>query len=176
MPKMLLQLTALCSVVVGSAILVAVSGCANSTANDAVQTAAVREMFPSATHVTEISLERDRQESEPSRHPVVREVRGPSGLLGFSVVSEVVGRSGPFRIHVLLDSRYVVRKAAVISYPWSHGRGVTGRSFGSQFLGKGPADPIKLGEDIDAVAGATISSQAMTEGVRDVVKLLAERE
>ncbi len=96
------------------------------------------------------------------------------GLLGYSVVSDVISRSGPFKIHVLLDKQHVIKRATVISYPWSHGRQVRRRSFANQFEGKGPEDAIEIGKDIDALAGATISCDAMTQGVRQAVRLLAE--
>ena len=161
-------------VLVGSAILVAMSGCADSAAGGAVHTNTVYEVFPSATDISEVPINRDVQESGRPGNPVVSEVRDSSGLLGYSVESEVVGRSGPFKIHVLLDKHLVVKRAAVTSYPWTHGRGVGRRSFARQFEGKGPEDAIEIDKDIDAVTGATISCQAMTQGVRSAIKLLAE--
>ncbi len=174
MSKMLLRLALLVPVVAGPAILVTISGCANSAASGAVQIETVHEVFPSATDISKISMNRDVQESGHPGNPIVSEIRDSSGLLGYSIESEVVSRSGPFRIHILLDKHFVVRRAAVISYPWSHGREVARRSFTSQFEGKGPDDAIELGRDIDAVSGATISCDAMTQGVREAIKLLAE--
>ncbi|MHC4170077.1 MAG: FMN-binding protein [Planctomycetota bacterium] len=160
MSKMLLQLTLLVSAVAGLAVLATVSGCADSAASGAIQIETVHEVFPSATDISEISANRDVPTSGRPGYPVVSEIRDSSGLLGYSVVSKVVGRSGPFEILVLLDKQHVVRRAAVIAYPWSHGRGVGRRSFSSQFEGKGPEDAIEIGKDIDAVTGATISCMA----------------
>ena len=174
MSKMLLRLALLVPVVAGLAILVAVCGCADSAANSAVQIETAREVFPSATDISEISINRDVQESGRPGNPLVSEIRDSSGILGYSVVSDVVGRSGSFKIQVLLDKQHVVRRATVISYPWTHGRGVGRHSFASQFEGKGPGDAIKIGDDIDAVSGATISCRAMALGVREAIKLLAE--
>ena len=174
MSKMLLQLMLLISVVVGLAVLATVSGCADSAASDAMQIEIVHEVFPSATDTSEISVNRDVQTSGRPGTPIISEVRDSSGLLGYSVVSEVVSRSGPFEIQVLLDKQHVVRRATVISYPWSHGRDVRRRSFSSQFEGKGPEDAIEIGKDIDAVTGATISCKAMARGVREAVRLLAK--
>lgn len=174
MPRMLLQSMLLASLAAGSAVLAAVSGCADSAASDAMQIETVREVFPSATDISGISTDRGVQTSGRPGYPIVSEIRDSSGLLGYSVVSEVSGRSGPFKIQVLLDKQYIVRRATVISYPWSHGRGVRRRSFSSQFEGKGPEDAIEVGKDIDAATGATISSRAMARGVREAVRLLAE--
>ena len=171
---MLLQLTLLDSAVAGLAVLAGVCGCADSAASDAMQIETVREVFPSATDISRMSIDRGVQTSGRPGYPIVSEIRDSSGLLGYSVVSGVVGRSGPFKIHVVLDKQCVVKRATVISYPWSHGREVTRRSFARQFEGKGPEDAIKIGNDIDAVSGATISSRAIAQGVREAVKLLAE--
>jgi Na+-translocating ferredoxin:NAD+ oxidoreductase RnfG subunit len=170
MSRMPLQLMLIASLAPG---LTAVSGCADSAAGDAVQIETVQEIFPSATDISTISTDRDVQVSGRPGTPVVSEIRDSSGLLGYSVVSEVAGRSGPFKIHVVLDTRGVVRGATVISYPWSRGRDVRKRSFTSQFEGKGPEDAIEISKDIDAVAGATISCRAVAQGVREAVKLIA---
>ncbi|MHC4169976.1 MAG: FMN-binding protein [Planctomycetota bacterium] len=174
MSKMLLQLMLLASAAPGLAVLAAVSGCADSAVSDAMQIEAVQEVFPSAMDISRMSIDRGVQTPGRPGYPIVGEIRDSSGLLGYSVVSEVRGRSGPFKIQVLLDKQYVVRRATVISYPWSHGREVGRRSFSSQFEGKGPEDAIEIGEDIDAATGATISSGAMARGVREAVRLLAE--
>ena len=174
MSKMLLPLALLVPVVAGSAILVTISGCADSAGSGAAKMQTVRKVFPSATDISKISINRDIQESGRPGNPVVSEVRDSSGLLGYWVESEVASRSGPFRLNILLDKHFVVRRAAVISYKWTHGRGVGRRSFASQFEGKGPKDPIEIGKDIDAVSGATISCDAMARGVREAIKLLAE--
>jgi Na+-translocating ferredoxin:NAD+ oxidoreductase RnfG subunit len=92
--------------------------------------------------------------------------------LGYCVESEVVGRSGPFKIVVVLDKQLIVKQAAVVSYPWPRGRDVARRAFTSQFEGKGPEDAIEIGKDIDAMSGATISCRAMSEGVREAIKIL----
>ena len=174
MSKMSLQSVLLVPVVAASTILVTICGCGDSAASGAAQIETVRKVFPSATDVSIMSTNRDVQESGRPGNPTVSEIRDSSGLLGYSVVSEVVGRSGPFRIHVLLDKQCVVKRATVISYPWSHGRQVSRRSFSNQFEGKGPEDAIELGKDIDVVTGATISCGAMAQGVRQAVRLLAE--
>jgi len=174
MSKMLLRLALLVPVVAASTILVTICGCGDSAASGAVQIETVREVFPSATDISIMSTNWDVQESGRPGNPIVSEIRESSGLLGYSVVSDVVGRSGPFRIHVLLDEQHIVKRATVISYPWSHGRQVGRRSFANQFEGKGPEDAIEVGKDIDAVTGATISCRAMAQGVRQAFRLLAE--
>lgn len=173
MSNVVFRLTLLVPVVAGLTILVALSGCTDS-ASGAAQMRTVRKVFPSATDISKISINRGVQTSGRPGNPVVSEIRDSSGLLGYSIVSDVVSRSGPFKIHVLLDKQHVVKRATVISYPWTHGREVGRRSFTSQFEGKGPKDAVELDNDIDAVSGATLSCNAMTQGVREAIKLLVE--
>jgi Na+-translocating ferredoxin:NAD+ oxidoreductase RnfG subunit len=164
-----LPLTWLSSIAVGLAILVIVSGCANPTATEVVQMETVHEIFPSATEISEISTSRTSE--HPGDHRI-SEIRDSSGLLGYCIESEPVGRSGPFTIRVFLDRQLVVKRTVVTSYPWSHGRDVRKRAFTTQFDGKGPKDAIELGKDTDAMTGATISCRAMTESVHDAIKIL----
>ena len=156
------------------AALAIISSCATSTSSSTggERVQVVRQVFPSAIDIAEVPISQDAQAFGRPAEAKISEIKGDSGLLGYYVESKVVSRSGPFRIRVLLDSRFYVKQATVISYPWDRGRDVRKRAFTSQFEGKGPEDPIQLGKDIDAITGATISSRVMAEGVRDTIKLL----
>ena len=156
------------------AALAFLSSCAmfsgSSPASQDLQLA--RQSFPSANVITQVPLTQKAQDFGRPAQAKISEIKAPSRLLGYRVESTVVSRSGPFRIRVWLDSNLYVNKATVISYPWDRGRDVRKRAFTSQFEGKGPQDPIQLGNDIDAMTGATISSRVMAQGVRDTIKLL----
>ncbi len=172
MSKMLLHLTLLVLIAAGLAMLVTVSGCTDPVATGALQIETVHEIFPSATDISKMSISRDVQTSGRPGNHIISQIRDSSGLLGYGVESEVVSRSGPFKIAVVLDKQLVVKRATVVSYPWPRGRNVVRRAFTSQFEGKGPEDPIEVGKDIDAMTGATISCRVMAKGVREPIKLL----
>ena len=61
-----------------------------------------------------------------------------------------------------------------MEYSAQRGEEVCSPSFAQQFEGKTPDAPIRVGKDIDAVTGATISSRAMADGVRRIVRLARE--
>ena len=105
---------------------------------------------------------------------VVYVADGLAGPVGYAVESRVASRSGPFRILVIMDAALRVKQATVVSYPNAKGRKVQSPAFTGQFEGKGPGDPIRLGKDIHAMTGATMSSRAMTDGVRRSVRLAQE--
>jgi hypothetical protein len=155
------------AVATGAVILTVLSSCVSSESSiqPKGKMAEIRRAFPSAIDMTEMPIDQAQ----------INKINGPSGLLGYCVESKVVSRSGPFRIRVLLDPQLYVKRSTVISYPWDRGRDVCKPAFTDQFKGKGPADPIRLGEDIDAISGATISSRVMTEGVHDAIRLLKDK-
>ena len=53
------------------------------------------------------------------------------------------------------------------------GSGVREEAFTSQFIGKTP--PLELNQDIDAVSGATLSSQAAVDAVNEAYTFLKAR-
>lgn len=150
------------------AVLAIVSSCA--VPDEALRNEGILQFFPSAISLAEIS--QGVQVDGRSDDVRVSEIRGGKGVLGYRVESKVVSRSGPFRIRVILDKQLYVKQVTVISYPWKRGRDVGKRVFTDQFTGKGPGDAIRLGKDIDAMTGATISSGVMTRGVRDAIELV----
>ncbi len=103
---------------------------------------------------------------------VVYVAESADGILGYAVRTRVVSRSGPFPILIVTGPDFHVREARVLAYLGERGGQVRQPVFTDQFAGKGPEDPIRLGEDIDAVTGATNSSRVMTDGVRRALRLL----
>jgi hypothetical protein len=102
-------------------------------------------------------------------------LRGSSGVVGYAADQRVVSRSGPFVIRAVIGPGFRVLRADVLEYTGARGREVRRAGFRRQFVGKGPGDAIRVGEDIDAVTGATISSRAMAAGVRRAVQRTRQR-
>ncbi len=126
-----------------------------------------RQIFPEADKVTPLELQQNN-----SKFPQAFEIKGHAGIVGYYADHEVVTRSGPFMIRVWLGPQYHVKQAKVTSYAWQRGRKVRSSAFSKQFVGKGPDDPIKIDKDIDAMTSATISSKAMSKGVRGIIELI----
>lgn len=147
-----------------------VSGCGGNAAAEP-KTDWFVAWFPAATDTKEIVVSEDILTKVNLKKTKVMKITGPAGRLGYCVESDVVGRSGPFRIRTVIDSQFAVKQTAVLSYPAQRGREVRSAVFTRQFEGKGPADPIRVGQDIVAVTGATVSCNVMAEGVREVIIL-----
>ncbi|MHC4594388.1 MAG: FMN-binding protein [Planctomycetota bacterium] len=175
MRKILIRLRFIVTAIATLSLLAFITSCDTVNSNSTAQLDVVRQIFPSATGLIQTPISQDAQVSGRPGNSRISKINGSSGLLGYSVEREVVSRSGPFKIRVLLDPQLYVKQATVISYPWDRGRDVCKRVFTSQFEGKGPEDPIKIGKDIDTMTGATISCRVMTDGVRDTTSLLKTR-
>lgn len=103
-------------------------------------------------------------------HPFIERITDGSGkLLGYAAAEQVVSRSGPFTILVVVGPDLCVMRAEVLEYRAIHGRKVRSPEFTKQFAGKCAGDAIELDKDIDAISGATLSCRAMTDGVRKAI-------
>ena len=127
-------------------------------------------VFPQADTIEDVSVPHD---DSPSVRLFV--IKNSAETVGYLVEQQVRGRSGPFTILVLFDTELTVQYAAVPAYPYTRGRQVRSPTFTQQFVGKASHDPIRLGEDISAVSGATISSRAAADGVRHARQLIKEK-
>ena len=157
-----------------STILIVLAGCAMSppAVTDSPNLSVLQKVFPGATALQDVTVPAPSQRATYADQTVVREIQGPSDVLGYCVDATVAAKSGPFRIRVLVDSDLTVVQARVVFYAWDRGRDVCRPQFTGQFEGKGPDAPLQVGQDIDGMTGATLSSRAMAGGVRDSLALV----
>ncbi len=140
------------------------SSCGTNPPTTEIET--TRQYFPTAMKIEEAT-----DPGAGTSEQRLKVVQGPSGTVGYIVDATVVSRSGPFKIRTVIDSSFHVVGASVLEYPGARGGEVRKSGFTRQFQGKGPDDPIRVGTDIDAMTGATISSHSMARGVRRAVRL-----
>jgi transcriptional regulator of nitric oxide reductase len=105
--------------------------------------------------------------------PVLR-VRRADSLLGFARIRNVIGKDQPITFLVAVDPDARLRDIDVLVYREPYGGEVAYESWRKQFRGKSAADPLVAGRDIRGISGATISVNAVTEGVRRSVTQFAE--
>lgn len=86
------------------------------------------------------------------------------------------GYAGPVRmlVGVSLDGKVIGLKIIEQKETPGLGSNITSRKFLGQFIGKTINDPIQPKQDIDAITGATISSRAVCNGVREGLRRFAE--
>lgn len=97
--------------------------------------------------------------------------RGPGGeVLGYAVRVAPAGYGGPISMIVGVDTKGAVTGIVIVSHSETPGLGSRVKSdagFLEQFVGKGAN--ASVGSGIDAITSATISSKAVTAGVREAV-------
>lgn len=107
------------------------------------------------------------------RGAVLRVVRRDS-LLGYATVREAWGKDQPITFLVAVDSAGLVRDLDILVYREPYGGEVAYESWRRQFRGHTAADSLRIGRPIRNISGATISSHAVTIGVRAALDDLAE--
>jgi hypothetical protein len=106
-----------------------------------------------------------------ARWPARVALRGNT-TLGWVVVDAVIGKYELIGFAVGINADGTVRQVEVLSYRESHGHEIRLPAWRRQFVGKGPAAPLRVGEDINNISGATLSCQHVTDGVRRIVAVV----
>jgi Na+-translocating ferredoxin:NAD+ oxidoreductase RnfG subunit len=102
----------------------------------------------------------------------VRIARRGEAALGVVVVDDVIGKFELISYAVGIGADGAVKQVEVLSYRESHGHEIRLPAWRKQFVGKTAASPLKLGDDIANISGATLSCSHVTEGVRRIVAVV----
>lgn len=94
-----------------------------------------------------------------------RALRG-SVVLGYVFVDEVLGRQDMITYAAGIDHAGRLGALEVLSYRESHGGEIRGTAWRNQFEGREGLDHLRFGTDIKNIAGATLSCEHVTQGVR----------
>ncbi|MEO8154027.1 MAG: FMN-binding protein [Rhizobacter sp.] len=138
-------------------------------------------MFPEADSFEQREINLDATQLQalgsngtPARsvHWVVQVAKHADNVLGYVVVDEVIGKFELITYAVGLNVDGGVRQLEVLSYRESHGHEVRLPAWRRQFIGKTSASPLRVGEDIANISGATLSCTHVTDGVRRIVAVL----
>ena len=90
--------------------------------------------------------------------------------------ASVIGYGGPVLVRLTLDDKGAITGLKVGGARFAETEGVGSRvkedAFVELVIGKTP--PLTLGEDVDAIAGASISSQAVVDAVNEAAAFLKE--
>ena len=142
----------------------------------------LQRMLPGATELRPdtIALTADERRAfqertgahAPAGPTVVYAARSDAGLIGYVVQDDVNGKDQLITYAVAVGPDLKVRSLEILAYREAYGGEVRNESWRRQFQGKSPADPLRPGREISGITGATISSRAVTLGVRRVLVLL----
>ena len=92
--------------------------------------------------------------------------------IGYGVILNVVGKEQPITFMVTVSPQWSVQGIEVLIYRESQGSEVRSRRFMKQFTGKTLAAPLKLGRDVHAISGATLSSRSTTYAAKKALALI----
>jgi len=144
---------------------------------------AAKLMFPDAERFELRELQLDAAQmkrldelgvrARSARWPVRVAQRG-GRTLGYVVVDNVVGKFELITYAVGLTADGTVQQVEILSYRESHGHEIRLPAWRKQFVGKSAAAPLRVGDDISNISGATLSCQHVTDGVRRIVVLVEQ--
>ena len=103
-----------------------------------------------------------------ARWPVLLAWQG-SSLLGVLVADAVIGKFELIGYAVGIAADGSVRQVEILSYRESHGHEIRLPAWRRQFVGKTVVAPLRVGDDIANISGATLSCSHVTDGVRRIV-------
>ena len=85
---------------------------------------------------------------------------------GYALLDTETGKTEPITFMTAILPSGRVKEVEVLIYREAYGSEVRGKGFLKQFEGKGPEHALQVGKDIGNITGATLSSQAVTRGVK----------
>jgi hypothetical protein len=142
---------------------------------------AQKALFPQADGFTELVLSLSpRQRDEVARlaglQPPHRSLRVWKALRGGEVighvfVDEVIGREDFITYAAAIDAAGRLSPVEVLAYRESHGGEIRSDAWRRQFAGRDSLARVRVRTDIKNIAGATLSCEHVTEGVRWLMAL-----
>ena len=85
---------------------------------------------------------------------------------GYAVIDNEVGKTDPITFLTAITPQGEVKEVEILVYREAYGSEVKEKRFLKQYEGKKNEDPIRLGQDIRPITGATLSSRAISVGVK----------
>ena len=140
-----------------------------------------KALFPQADRFGEVVLslspaQRERVAGLAGPQPPHRSLRAfralhGDQLLGFVFIDEVIGKEDFITYGVAIDANGRLSAPEVLAYRESHGSEIRNAAWRQQFAGRRGLDQLHVQTDIKNIAGATLSCEHVTEGVRWIVAL-----
>ena len=142
---------------------------------------AQKALFPQADAFTEMVLslspgQREQVAALAGAQPphrslrIFRALRGGE-IVGYLFVDEVIGREDFITYATGIDAAGRLGAIEVLAYRESHGGEIRSDAWRRQFAGRASLGQLRVRTDIKNIAGATLSCEHVTEGVRWLMAL-----
>ncbi len=143
--------------------------------------AAQKALFPEADGFTDLALtlneaQRAQIASLAGAQPPHRSLRiwkalRRGELVGYVLIDEVIGREDFITYAVGIDGTGRLSALEVLAYRESHGGEIRNAAWRRQFAGRQGLTEVRVRTDIQNIAGATLSCEHVTAGVRWLMAL-----
>ena len=143
--------------------------------------AAQRAVFPEASGFELLALQLTPAQHQsllelagrqpPRGHVQAWRVSGPTGALGFFFTDEVIGRQDFIDYALGINPDGTLRAPEIMSYRESHGGEIRNDAWRRQFARRSDGARLRASIDIRNIAGATLSCEHVTAGVRYLAAL-----
>lgn len=143
--------------------------------------AAQRALFPEADAFAPVAIALDADARQrvlaaagtQPRHGALQvwAARRNGELLGHVFVDEVLGRVDLITYAAGIDTAGRLRTPEILSYRESHGGEIRAAGWRRQFAGRSGLEALRPGRDIRNIAGATLSCEHVTQGIRWLLAL-----
>lgn len=98
------------------------------------------------------------------------EINRNDTLLGYVYIAKAASKADDFDYLVLFDKDLIIIKSKVLIYREDYGGEIGSKRWLKQFIGKTENDALIYGDNIAAIAGATISVKAMTSAINTLLR------
>jgi len=92
--------------------------------------------------------------------------------VGYAVFDEERGEHELIDFATFFDAQGVIVRSEVVAYREAYGSEIRRETFRQQFLGRSAKSGFKVGQDIDAISGATLSSESMSRALQRAAVLV----
>jgi Na+-translocating ferredoxin:NAD+ oxidoreductase RnfG subunit len=146
--------------------------------------AAQRALFPQAQEYTALTLAPTTAQLSLISHAAgpqaahgemrVWAAKRDGAVIGHVFVDNVVGRQDFITYAIGIDAQGALLPVEILEYRESHGGEIRNAHWLAQFAGKRSPQALRFRSDIKNIAGATLSSEHVTAGVRRILSLWQE--
>lgn len=140
---------------------------------------ALKEVFPDASKIEEKTLSLSKEQKEKVRILLgtskvysdftYNEAVKDNQIIGYAVISDAMGKRMHFTYMVAVNPNGSIEMVKILEYKELFGRRIKEEGFLNKFREKTIKSPLRINVDIDNVTGATISSMALTKGVKETL-------
>ncbi len=110
--------------------------------------------------------------SAPSKTDWAFQVARTKGSIdGYALIDNEPGKEEPITFLTAITSQGAVKEVEVLVYREPYGSEVHEPKYLKQYQGKKTGDPVRVGQDITNMSGATISSRSVATGVKRALAL-----